>query len=188
MTDKVTILAYYFRPKAGSDTGFLPLEHAIRETWKHCGYLKTVIVSNERLPPADAFAAKNINVEIQVEPSLIPGNIQSMSDDCNGKLYSRFSTPYVLIIQEDGYPLRQGLEEFVGKYDFIGAPYIRDIWWKNLVCGICGYWVQNGGFSLRSKRMHRLSSPNSFSASVFAVSVFPVPVGPAKKSMPFGFP
>lgn len=153
MTDRVTILSYYFRSKNVDDAGFLPLEHAIRETWKHCGCLNTVIVSNERLPSVAAFAAKNINVEIQVEPSLIPGNIQTMSDDCNGKLYSRFSTPYVLIIQEDGYPLRQGLEEFVGKYDFIGAPYIRDIWWKNLICSLCGYWVQNGGFSLRSKRI-----------------------------------
>lgn len=153
MTDKVTVLAYYFRSKDEYASGFLPLEHALRETWRHCGHLKTVIVSNERWPPVSAFAAENINVEIQVEPSLIPGRIQSMSNDCNGKLYSRFSTPYVLIVQDDGYPLRSGLGEFVGKYDFIGAPYIRDAWWKNLICDCFGYWVQNGGFSLRSKRI-----------------------------------
>lgn len=153
MTDKVTVLAYYFRSREDDASGFPPLAHAIRETWRHCGLLKTVIVVNENLPSVGAFAVENANVEVQLEPSLVPGDIQSMSDDCNGKLYSRFSTPYVLVVQDDGYPLRHGLEEFVGKYDFIGAPYIRDVWWKNVICSFFGYWVQNGGFSLRSRRI-----------------------------------
>lgn len=153
MIGKVTVLAYYFRSLKDDTEGFRSLSQAICETWKHCGKLNTVVVTNERLPSVVAFAAENENVEIQIEPSLKPGDIQSMSNDCNGKLHTRFNTPYVLIIQDDGYPLRPGLDEFVGKYDFIGAPYIRDVWWKNLICGILGYWVQNGGFSLRSKRI-----------------------------------
>ena len=153
MIGKVTILVYYFRVLKDDADGFHPLSHAIRETWKHCGKLNTVVVANEMLPSVVAFAEENENVEIQIESSLKPGDIQSMSSDCNGKLYTRFNTPYVLIVQDDGYPLRAGLEEFVGKYDFIGAPYIRDVWWKNLICGVLGYWVQNGGFSLRSKRI-----------------------------------
>ena len=42
-------------------------------------------------------------------------------------------------------------------------------------------------YSLISKRIQLRSSPNSFSASVFAVSVLPVPVGPAKNKTPLGF-
>lgn len=153
MKNKVTILTYYFRSKKEDPIGFLPLAHAIYETWRHCGKLNTVIVVNEKLPSVVEFASKNLNVELQVETSLKPSEIQTMSDDCNGKLYKRFSTQYVLIVQDDGYPLRSGLEEFVGKYDFIGAPYVRDVWWKNLICRSVGCWVQNGGFSLRSRRI-----------------------------------
>ena len=113
--------------------------------------MKSVLVVNETAPCVERFAAENDNVEVQIEPSLVPGKIFTMSADMNGKLYSRFGTPYVLIIQNDGYPLRPGLEEFVGKYDFIGAPYVGLQWWKQIVAAIANYHVQNGGFSLRSR-------------------------------------
>ena len=150
---KVTILAYHFWKPEGYEDAFERVKHAIEETWKHCGLLKTVIVVNERRQCVDTFAEGHSNVEIQVEPSLVPGDIHTMSVDCNSKLYTRFSTPYVLIVQNDGYPLRSGLDEFVGRYDFIGAPYVRDVWWKNLICRIFNRWTQNGGFSLRSRRI-----------------------------------
>lgn len=153
MIDQVTILAYFFCPCDAAPASFDKLRQAIVETWRHCGKLHTVIVANARHACVSAFANDHKNVEIQVEPSLVPGDIYTMSVDCNSRLYSRFSTPYVLVIQNDGYPLRSGLEEFVGKYDFIGAPYVRDTWWRNLICGVLGYWVQNGGFSLRSHRI-----------------------------------
>lgn len=147
----VTVLAYHFWGRDGYEEVFSKVEHAFRETWRHCGRLKSVLVVNETAPCVERFAAENGNVEIQIEPSLIPGKIFTMSADMNGKLYSRFGTPYVLIIQNDGYPLRPGLEEFVGKYDFIGAPYVGLQWWKQIVAAIANYHVQNGGFSLRSR-------------------------------------
>ena len=150
---KVTVLAYHFWEEEGYAEAFAKVAHAFEETWKHCGELKSVIVVNQAADCVREFAARHSNVEVQVEPSLVPGKIETMSADCNSKLYSRFTTPYVLIIQADGYPLRPGLEEFVGKYDFIGAPYIRNVWWKNLIAGILGMWCSNGGFSLRSKRI-----------------------------------
>lgn len=151
--DTVTILVYTF-PKSGTeDVAFSRIVTAIRETWRHVGRLKTVIVASHHFAAVDQFATENLEVEVQVEPTLVPGDIHTMSVDCNSKLHTRFSTPYVLIIQDDGYPLRSGLEEFVGKYDFIGAPYVRDVWWKNLICRVMNCWVQNGGFSLRSHRI-----------------------------------
>ena len=153
LENEVTVLAYHFWDDQGYDAAFGRLALAVRETWRHCGQLRTVLVVNKTRPCIEAFAAENREVEVQVEPSLVPGDINSMSADCNSRLWTRFSTPYVLVIQADGYPLRGGLEEFVGKYDFTGAPYVRDSWWKNLVCRVLNYWVQNGGFSLRSRRI-----------------------------------
>lgn len=151
--DDVTALAYFFSPPAAAEAAFARVQCAVRETWLHCGMMKTVLVVNERMPCVDAFAARFPSVCVQVERSLIPGDVSTMSADCNARLHSRFDTPYVLVVQADGFPLRPGLDEFVGKYDFIGAPYVRDSWWRNAVCRLGNYWVQNGGFSLRSKRI-----------------------------------
>lgn len=117
------------------------------------GILKTVIVANRHFPKLDAFAAAHKEVEIQIEPSLVPGDIATMSADCCGRLHSRFSTPYCLVVQDDGFPLRDTLRDFLGKWDFVGAPYVRVSWWRNLIAGALGYWMSNGGFSLRSKRI-----------------------------------
>lgn len=147
---EVTVLAYHFCEKEGYAEAFAKVCHAFEETWRHCGKLKSVLVVNEIALCVERFAAENPNVEVQIEPSLVPGKIFTMSADMNGKLHERFHTPYVLIIQNDGYPLRPGLEDFVGKYDFIGAPYVGLQWWKRLVAWLTNYHVQNGGFSLRS--------------------------------------
>ena len=147
---EVTVLAYHFWGTDGYEEAFGRIEHAFKETWRHCGRLKSVLVVNESAPCVERFASENTNVEVQIEPSLVPGKIFTMSADMNGRLYRRFNTPYVLIIQNDGYPLRPGLEEFVGKFDFIGAPYVGLQWWKRVVARLTNYHVQNGGFSLRS--------------------------------------
>lgn len=149
----VTVLVYHFWKPDGYEDAFDKVKHAIKETWKHCGSLKTVVVVNATHPCITEFVRLHSNVEIQIEPSLVPGDIHTMSVDLNSRLYKRFTTPYVLIVQNDGYPLRPGLKEFVGRYDFIGAPYVRDVWWKNLICRLFNRWTQNGGFSLRSRRI-----------------------------------
>ena len=146
----VTVLAYLFCAEDSYDEAFSRIECAVRETWLHCGTMKTVLVVNVVRPCVESFAAAFPNVKIQVEKSLVPGRIFTMSADMNGRLHERFSTPYVLIVQNDGFPLRSGLDDFVGKWDFIGAPYVRPMWWKQFVCRMMNCWVQNGGFSLRS--------------------------------------
>lgn len=147
----VTVLAYHFWQEIGYDEAFRLVEGAIRETWLHCGMMKTVIVVNIVRPCVQTFAEHfSPWVEIQVESALTPGVIYTMSVDCNSKLHTRFKTPYVLIVQNDGFPLRPGLDEFLGKYDFVGAPCVRDLWWTRLICKPLGAWVSNGGFSLRT--------------------------------------
>ena len=145
----VTVLAYHFWGEDRIDKAFDEVECSIRETWLHCGIMKTVLVLNRITPHIEQFAEQfSPWVKLVEEKRLIPGKIFSMSEDCNSRLHTRFDTPSVLIVQNDGFPLQAGLDAFIGKYDYIGAPYVRDIWWKRILCARLGCWVSNGGFSL----------------------------------------
>ena len=151
---RVTVLAYHFWNEDRFDAQFDYLECAVRETWRWCGLLKTILVVNRVTPRLEDFSAAFSGwITLDVEPRLEPGNIHSMSADCNGRLWRRFDTDYVLIVQNDGFPIRPGLETFVGEWDFIGAPYVRDFWWNRLFCRMMNSWVSNGGFSLRTKNI-----------------------------------
>ena len=158
----VTALTYFFAAlEAEAEMGFRNLECAILETWRHCGTLHTVIVANSLFTCISRFVEEHpALVEVQIEKSLIPGSVESMSADCNGKLYTRFSTKYVLIIQDDGFPLRSGLDRFIGKADFIGGPreYARDILKVNLLRWLFRECPYNGGFSLRTHRVCKLAA------------------------------
>ena len=151
----VTIVSYFFRPEETAAERFPYVKCGILETWRHCGMMKTVIVSHTLTQPVAEFANRFPEwVEVQVEPSLKPrppGDIESMSVDCISKLHERFATPEVLIVQDDGFPLRPGLEEFLGKWDYVGAPWPgRDDWITRRLLKTSNL-VGNGGFSLRSK-------------------------------------
>lgn len=153
----VTVLAYFFRDAASYEAKFVHLAGAILETWRHCGRMRTVVVTNRIGDALARFAARYPWVEVQIEPSLVPGDIDSMSRDCDARLYARFTTPYVLIVQDDGFPLREGLDEFVAMdYDFIGAPFCRDLWWTRRLTRLLRFAPMNGGFSLRSRHCCRV--------------------------------
>lgn len=191
----VTVLAYHFWGDSGNDAAFDRVECAIRETWLHCGMMKTVLVVNRATPRICAFASAFSSIDVQVEPTLVPGRIYTMSADCNGRLAGRFDTPYVLIVQNDGFPLRPGLDAFVGKYDFIGAPYVRNVWWKNLVADAFNLHVMNGGFSLRSREIceraafhwkrkyHALPDCNAVSEDLFYTKTLPLHIHDYRRTM-----
>ena len=150
----VTILTFFFRNPAQVEQHFPYCACAIYETWRHCGMMKTVIVADSISEPLKEFSERHQPwVEIQEDPSLVPGDVNSMSLNCCATLGSRFHTEYVLIVQDDGFPLRQGLDDFLGKYDFIGSPWRRNIPIVRLVGSFLRHWPSNGGFSLRSKRI-----------------------------------
>lgn len=156
--DKVTVLMYFFRPAEVADRYFLLSRRALYETWLRCGLLRTVIVTNSACKLMQEFANDYSNVEIQEEPSLRPGDVNSISKDCNSRLFNRFATDYVLTVQDDGFPLRSGLEDFVGKYDFIGAPWRQRNWLGVSAGWVYKTWPMNGGFTLRSKKFCRAVS------------------------------
>jgi hypothetical protein len=155
----VTVVAYHFWDAVRFDAQFDALECALYETWRHCGQLKTRLVVNRVTPHLEAFAARFGDcVSLDACAELVPGKIHTMSVDCNANLHRRFDTDYVLIVQNDGFPIRSGLASFVGEWDFVGAPYVRNTPFKQWVCSLLNCRVSNGGFSLRSKKICELAS------------------------------
>ena len=162
MRDDLTILIYTFPRQGEEEASFGRIVESIERTWRLIGRMKTVIVADRAFDQVKDFVNTNADVvELQIEPTLVPGKIQSMSLDCIKRLYTRFSTPYVLIIQDDGYPLKSNIDDFVGRYDFIGAPIISDGWKRRLAYAI-GLGSFNGGFSLRSRRLCEYASKAFF--------------------------
>lgn len=162
MRDDLTILIYTFPRQGEEEASFGRIVESIERTWRLIGRMKTVIVADRAFDQVKGFVNANVDVvELQIEPTLVPGKIQSMSLDCIKRLYRRFTTPYVLIIQHDGYPLKSNIDDFVGRYDFIGAPIISDGWKRKLAYAI-GLGSFNGGFSLRSRRLCEYASKAFF--------------------------
>lgn len=158
-SSQVTVVTYHFWDVEQADLRFDAVECALYETWRHCGKLKACVVVNRETPRLRAFAeAQGDAVTIRVNPALIPGDLPSMSVDCIVNLHRYFDTDSVLVIQNDGFPLRGGIKAFEGRYDYIGAPFVRD----TALNRIMGLWprfaVGNGGFSLRTKRICEMAS------------------------------
>lgn len=154
----VTAIAYHYRgtPEELDET-FWTTEHAFLQTFKTQGVLPSVLVTNWSTPYIVSFC-KRFSIDLQIEKSLVPGvnHVRTLCIDLVSRLHSRFDTPYVLSIQWDGFPMRPGLEEFIGKYDYIGAPWVKHVMWYDLYPR--KYSVGNGGFSLRSRRLCEIAS------------------------------
>lgn len=145
----VTFVAYWF----WNDDRFVTRRHAILApilmTRLHCGNIPGVLIANRTDAALEAFCERH-SVRLVVEPSLTRG-VQQLNTDYIRNLHRRFQTPYCLTIQDDGFPLRPGLDAFVGPYDYIGAPW--DMSHDDWICKTLlfrSHDVGNGGFSLRS--------------------------------------
>lgn len=146
----VTLLAYFFWDDDRINTQFFTIECAFLCAHYFLGELPSVLVVNRLTPRIKAFCDQH-HIDIQVDATLT-GGVPRMNIDCITTLHKRFSTPYVLIIQSDGFPLQSGIEPFVGKYDYVGAPWIRHLSWYDWF-PYPRYCVGNGGFALRSKKI-----------------------------------
>lgn len=153
----VTAIAYHYRrTQEELDESFWATEFAFLQTFKTQGVMPSVLVSNQRTRHISEFCDR-YSIELQIAENLVPGrDIRSYCIDLNENLHRRFKTPYVLTIQDDGFPMRPGLEEFVGKWDYVGAPWVRHSTYYDLYPR--KYCVGNGGFSLRSKRLCEIAS------------------------------
>lgn len=147
----LTALSYFFWDDDRIHSEFWKIETAFLQTFKVCGLLPGVLVVNRRTTEIDAFCRKYA-IDVQVEESLNGGDLPEMSLDCISRLHKRFKTEFVLIIQDDGMPIREGLEAFVGKYDYVGAPWPGHTTYYDLF-PYPRFGVGNGGFSLRSRHI-----------------------------------
>lgn len=155
-TNKVTLLAYFYWDDERFETRFWEMECAFLCAWKSLGALPAIIVAN-RMGSALRSFAERFGVDVQIEPSLTGDGTEAMSLDCILALHRRFPTEYVLIIQTDGFPLTSGIERFLGRYDYFGAPWPGHMSWTDFY-PYPRFGVGNGGFSLRSKRICEAAS------------------------------
>ena len=148
--DNVTLLAYFFWNDDRIETKFFAIECSFLCAWKCWGLMPSVLVTNKTTEDMKKFALR-YNVQLQVDDSLT-GGLPTMSIDCVKNLHRRFDTKYVVIIQVDGIVVNPGIERFIGKYDYVGAPWPGHCHWKDWF-PYPKYGVGNGGFCLRSKRI-----------------------------------
>lgn len=153
----VTAIAYHYRKTPEElDETFWRTEFAFLQTFRTQGVMPSVLVSNLRTKLIAEFCDK-FSIELQIAGNLVPGkDLSSYCIDFNKNLHWRFKTPYVLTIQDDGFPMRPGLENFVGKWDYVGAPWVHHSTYYDLYPR--KYCVGNGGFSLRSKQLCEIAS------------------------------
>lgn len=145
----VTALAYFFWDDDRIDRLFFTVETAFEMTWRCCGQIASCLVVNRTTPTIENFCRTH-QVRLEVDPTLT-GGVPRMNLDCVEHLHRRFATDYVLVVQSDGFPLQPGLSEFIGPYDYIGAPWGPPSWYTRLVFPHPRFSVGNGGFTLRSK-------------------------------------
>ena len=79
---EVTLVAYFVPPRDRLEERFPRLECAIREAWRHCGLLRTVLVVDRESEPVRAFAASIPDglVRVQAEPSLRPDRPEELPE------------------------------------------------------------------------------------------------------------
>lgn len=153
----VTALTYHlFSDPAVFDARFDEVACAFLMTRLTCGDIPCTLVVNRVTPKVGRFCDEHA-IRIDLDRNL-PGGLRCLSLDYIQRLHTRFETEYVLGVHGDGFPLRYGLEPFIGPYDYIGSPWGRPSWYTNLVFPYPKYCVGNGGLSLRSKRLCELAA------------------------------
>lgn len=117
----VTAVTHHiYRDPALFDARFDLVKSAFLMTRLTCGSIPCVLIVNRVTPDVESFCEEE-GIRLDVDKSL-PGGIRCLSLDCIQNMHRRVDSEYVLGIHGDGFPLRPGLECFVGSYDYIGAP------------------------------------------------------------------
>ena len=151
----VTVVAYAFASREKMQECVASIEFALRETYRNCGLLNTTLVVNRMTERLEFLKSEfGCGFRIDIDDTLIPGDIVGFSRNMIKTLPDRFDTPYILNVHPDGFPLRCGLDEFVGRWDYIGGPWNianDDLLTKALLSRNDG--SGNGGFALRTRKI-----------------------------------
>lgn len=153
--DRVTLLTNWLWMDDRFDTRLEGLLGAILMTWLHCGRMPVTLIVN-RVTDKLGKMAEKWGIRLIVKPEFRGGG--GNSKDLNRNTLLHFAdwidTDYALTFQDHAFPLRSGLEEFVGHWDYIGAPWTFDAddWVTRFLLPRRGH-VGNGAFTLRSKNL-----------------------------------
>ncbi|HNX35663.1 MAG TPA: DUF5672 family protein [Kiritimatiellia bacterium] len=133
---------------------------AILMTWRFCGRLPVVLLVN-RETPALLNMAQEWGLRLLVEPQIQGGggNVKTLNREAIMNLPKRFDTEYLLSFQNHAFPIREGLNDFLGKYDYIGAPWVfgKDDWITRFLLHHRGD-VGNGAFSIKSRQLCEMTA------------------------------
>ena len=152
----VTLLSYFFWNDDRIETKFYTVECAFLCAFRSWGAgMPATIVTNRETNAMRDFGKRH-GIQLQVDPAL-KGGVPGMNIDCIRNLHKRFDTDYVVILQSDGMPVKAGIEQFVGQWDYVGAPWTGHGNWKDWFV-YPRFAVGNGGFCIRSKRICEAAS------------------------------
>lgn len=151
----VTMITHWLWGDKRFDSLLDSLLAAILMAWKYCGRLPVVMVVN-RVTPLLENMVTEWGIGLMIEPTMRGGggNVRDLNRDAIMNLHNRFETDYVLTFQNHAFPLRPTLLDFVGKYDYIGAPWAfdKDDWITRILLPH-RLDVGNGAFTLRSRKL-----------------------------------
>lgn len=156
-TTDVTAIAHWFWNDERFESDFFSIEFSLRITRHFAGDLPIVFVVNKASRLVEELAGE-LHLKVIVDKTLTNG-LKSLNHEYIVNLHNYFNTEYCLTIQNDGFPIRQGLEFFTGKADYIGAPWPAngDDWITRILLRP-DTRVGNGGFSLRSHKICEAAS------------------------------
>lgn len=145
----VTFVAYWFWNDDRFVTDRYAIQVPILMTRRYCGNIPGVLIANRTDRDLERFCERQA-VQLIVDSSLVGGTRQ-LNTDYIANLHTRFDTTHCLTIQDDGFPLQPGLDRFVDRYDYVGAPWdlTQDDWIGRMLL-FRSRPVGNGGFSLRT--------------------------------------
>ena len=155
LSKRVTMVTNWLWVDERFDSRLDGLLAAILMTWRHCGRLPVSLIVNRITNRLDMMASEwGIRIILKPELKGGGGNGKELNRNAILHLAEWFDTEYVMTFQDHAIPIRPGLEEFIDKWDYLGAPWPFDA--DDLITRILlprrGH-VGNGAFTLRSRNL-----------------------------------
>ena len=152
---RVTLLTNWLWMDERFDTRLDGLLGSVLMTWRHIGRVPVRLIVNRITPKLRKMADQwDFGLILKPEFKGGGGNGRDLNRNTICHMAEWFDTEYALTFQDHAFPLRPGLEEFLGSWDYVGAPWPLDCddWITRILLPHRGH-VGNGAFTLRSRNL-----------------------------------